>query len=274
VAEMARISIPTVRLLEQSRGTMHSWEKVLTALQCELRGRNLPSGATIGEQIAELRKRRKISQRGLARLCGLSQPTVWKLERHSLASMASVSIVLTVLGAGPVLIKKGESPAFFTHAATSSAYHGWETPRELMATLQNVFGRFHLDPCAPSNNKSVSGAHICYSVADDGLSLPWFGVVFLNPPYGRELNKWIEKARSEVAAGEAQTVVALVPARTDTGWWHDCIAHKAEVFFLRGRLRFNDGKQSAPFPSALVIWGGEHSKLSALKAALPKAWTP
>ena len=83
---------------------------------------------------------------------------------------------------------------------------------------------------------------------------------------------WVEKARSEVTAGHAKTVVALLPARPDTAYWHENVAGHAAVYFLRGRLRFGDGKQSAPFPSALVVWGASTETLNALGAALPEAW--
>ncbi len=82
------------------------------------------------------------------------------------------------------------------------------------------------------------------------------GVVFCNPPYGRELRQWVEKARGEADSGRA-TVVMLIPARTDTSYWHDLIFGRAEVEFLRGRVRFElDGvpMDSAPFPSAVVTF--------------------
>lgn len=82
----------------------------------------------------------------------------------------------------------------------------------------------------------------------------WTGeVVFMNPPYGREIGKWIKKARDESAKFRGAKVVALVPSRTDTAWWHDYVIDY-EVRFLRGRLKFNGHKNSAPFPSAIVIF--------------------
>jgi len=117
-------------------------------------------------------------------------------------------------------------------------------------------------------------ARIHYTVDDDGLSLPWHGTVFLNPPYGRTLPDWTAKAKNEVAAGNASLIVAVLPARTDTHWWHEHIAGVAAVLFLRGRLAFNDSGQSAPFPSALVVWGATPEQIAALQNALPNAWMP
>ena len=108
-----------------------------------------------------------------------------------------------------------------------------------------------------------------FTAADDGLALAWFGAVFFNPPYGRALRHWTTKARQEWQTGCARLIIGLVPARTDTGWWHDDIAPTADVFFLRGRLSFGDAQQSAPFPSALAIWGGDASQLENLVARWP-----
>ena len=78
--------------------------------------------------------------------------------------------------------------------------------------------------------------------------------VWCNPPYGREIGKWVEKAYNESLAGV--TVVMLLPARTDTKWFHDYIYGKAEIRFVRGRLKFGDSKNSAPFPSMVIIFRG------------------
>lgn len=81
------------------------------------------------------------------------------------------------------------------------------------------------------------------------------GRVFCNPPYGKELPKWVKKSYEESQKGNL--IVMLLPARTDTRWFHDYIYHKAKIRFIRGRLKFNDGKTPAPFPSMLVIYDNE-----------------
>ena len=122
---------------------------------------------------------------------------------------------------------------------------------ELLAALHTVFGRFDLDPCAPRSSRTRVRARRHLTAEDDGLSAPWHGVVFVNPPYGRTLGVWVAKARREVELGHARTVVALLPARPDTTYWHEHVAGRAVVYFLKGRLRFGSGDQAAPFPSAL-----------------------
>ena len=130
----------------------------------------------------------------------------------------------------------------------SSQTPEWPTPQWLFDALDKEFG-FSLDPCSTHGNaKCVKH----FTREDDGLTKSWCDeVVFMNPPYGSEIAKWMAKGH-EAALYEGATVVWLVPARTDTTWWHK-YAMKHEIRFLRGRLKFGDGKNSAPFPSALVV---------------------
>lgn len=124
----------------------------------------------------------------------------------------------------------------------------WETPQELFDELNREFV-LDSDVCATSENKKLEAF---WSKGDDALSQDWTGLrAWMNPPYGREIGKWIEKA----ATGGAQVVVALLPARTDTRWFHDYIYQKpnVEVRFLKGRVKFG-GKGPAPFPSCVVIF--------------------
>jgi phage N-6-adenine-methyltransferase len=123
----------------------------------------------------------------------------------------------------------------------------WETPAELFRRLDREFS-FTLDVCAlPENAK----CRRYYSPEADGLAQEWIGTCWMNPPYGSEISKWMEKAFD--AARHGCTVVCLVPARTDTEWWHK-FAVRGEVRFLRGRLKFGKAKSGAPFPSAIVIF--------------------
>lgn len=134
----------------------------------------------------------------------------------------------------------------------SSKSNEWATPQNLFDELDDEFN-FTLDPCATDENAKCSKY---FTIEDDGLSKDWSNeVVFMNPPYGREIKKWIKKAYEESLNGA--TVVCLIPARTDTTYWHDFIFGKAnDIRFLRGRLKFGNSKNSAPFPSAIVVYQG------------------
>jgi hypothetical protein len=137
-----------------------------------------------------------------------------------------------------------------------------------------VFGAFDLDPCSPTSDGRTTfvKARAYFTEADDGLSLPWFGTVYMNPPYGRSIHHWTAKAKSEVKQGNAELVIGLLAARPDTAFWHRDIVGSASVFFLKGRLKFGNADQVAPFPSCLVIWGGSHEVIIAIQAVLPDAW--
>ena len=124
------------------------------------------------------------------------------------------------------------------------------TPQDFFEELDAEFN-FTLDPCATRKNKKCRSF---YTKEIDGLVHKWAGSVFMNPPYGREIGKWMKKAYE--SSQEGATVVCLVPARTETAWWHD-YAMKGEIRFIRGRLRFNGSKINAPFPSAVVIFRGK-----------------
>ena len=138
---------------------------------------------------------------------------------------------------------------------TNLAVH-FSSATDLWATPQDLYDRYHarysfeLDVCATAQNAKCA-RH--FTVADDGLAQEWRGRCWMNPPYGREIGAWMAKAWRSSEAGAL--VVCLVPARTDTAWWHD-FAVKGEIEFLRGRLKFGGHKNSAPFPSAVVVFDG------------------
>jgi phage N-6-adenine-methyltransferase len=129
----------------------------------------------------------------------------------------------------------------------------WATPLDLFQELDREFG-FTLDVCADDWNHKTE---IYFDQEANGLEQDWTGVCWMNPPYGRQIGLWLKKALE--SSGGGATVVCLVPARTDTAWWHDYAA-KGEIRFIRGRIKFvgREGvKDAAPFPSAIVIFRPE-----------------
>lgn len=127
----------------------------------------------------------------------------------------------------------------------------WATPAATFAELDAEF-HFDLDPCADASNHKCADY---YTKEQDGLSKNWGGRrVFCNPPYGRAIAAWVRKC-SEEAAKPDTLVVMLIPARTDTAYFHDYIYRKArEIRFIRGRLHFNESRSGAPFPSMIVVF--------------------
>lgn len=139
-----------------------------------------------------------------------------------------------------------------TDVMFSSKKMNWSTPQKFFDELDNEF-HFTLDPCASDENAKCA---YYYTEEEDGLIQDWSGeTVFCNPPYGRELPKWIEKCFYE-GQKENTTVVMLIPARTDTKAFHEYIYNKSEIRFIKGRLKFGGEKNSAPFPSMIVIYRG------------------
>ena len=133
----------------------------------------------------------------------------------------------------------------------SSRTDEWATPRSFFDMLDAEF-HFTLDPCATDEN------HKCpkyYTKDQDGLAQNWGGqIVFCNPPYGRQIAAWVRKCYEE-SRKPATTCVLLIPARTDTSYFHDYIYHRAkEIRFIRGRLHFNESPHGAPFPSMVVVF--------------------
>ncbi|MCP4527503.1 MAG: adenine methyltransferase [Aestuariibacter sp.] len=134
----------------------------------------------------------------------------------------------------------------------SSEKTDWETPDELFGYWNQRFS-FLTDVCATKENTKCNS---WWSPKDNGLNRDWswHGPCWMNPPYGREIGEWVQKAALEAAEG--CLTVALLPARTDTKWFHDWVLPYAHIVWLKGRVRFKGAKHSAPFPSMIAIYTG------------------
>ena len=128
----------------------------------------------------------------------------------------------------------------------------WTTPQDFYDELDKEF-HFNLDPCTDGTNAKCERY---FTKEDDGLSQSWEGSrVFVNPPYGTEISKWVAKSFYE-GHKDNTLVVMLIPARTDTRYFHDYILNRSEIRFIRGRRKFGGGSNPAPFPSMVVIFRG------------------
>ena len=140
------------------------------------------------------------------------------------------------------------SPVFNRHLFSSLSGE-WETPQGLFDVLNNEFG-FTLDVCATRENAKT---YKSFMRPEDGLQENWGRYrCWMNPPYGREIGKWVQKAHESAQAGAL--VVCLLPSRTDTRWWHDYVMKASEIRFIKGRLKFSGHKNGAPFPSVIVVF--------------------
>jgi phage N-6-adenine-methyltransferase len=133
-----------------------------------------------------------------------------------------------------------------TDVMFSSKSDTWETPQKLFDKYDAIY-RFETDVCAlPENAKCKN----YFTPEEDGLKQEWTGVCWCNPPYGKRIGQWVEKGAKSFA-----TVVMLLPARTDTKWFHDYCLPLGKIEFLRGRIKFGGCKHNAPFPSMIVVFG-------------------
>ena len=135
-------------------------------------------------------------------------------------------------------LQKIKIKTMFNKVMFSSLRLNWRTPSQLLKELNKEFN-FNFDPC-PANPSF------------NGLGVDWKERNFVNPPYGREIGKWLKKGLGESRKGKL--VVFLIPSRTDTKWWHDFVMKAKEIRFIKGRLKFDDYKNSAPFPSCIVVF--------------------
>lgn len=129
----------------------------------------------------------------------------------------------------------------------------WSTPQDLFDKLNKEFD-FTIDVAA---NKENAKCKKFYTKEEDGLSKEWNGSVWCNPPYGKDIGKWVKKAYE--SKNNCSCIVMLLPSRTDTKWFHEYILNKAEIRFLKGRLKFGNSKNSAPFPSIIVVFKQDRS---------------
>lgn len=148
-----------------------------------------------------------------------------------------------------------ESPHDNIHFRSQS--DAWATPPELVDSMAAGMGGFDLDPCSGAEQSPY--ADHTFTEDDDGLEQPWFGTVWMNPPYSNVGDDggrgWMWKAWSESRRDDVQAVMCLVPSRTSTQWWHDYVTSASVICFIEGRLKFGGSEDSAPFPSAIIVFG-------------------
>ena len=138
----------------------------------------------------------------------------------------------------------------------------WGTPQHFFHRLEDKFGTFTLDPCSTDESAKCD---LYYTQQENGLAQSWEGhSVFMNPPYGRKISSWISKAYEESLKPNTR-VGCLIPARTDTKYWHNYCMRAKNILFVKGRLKFGASKNSAPFPSAVIIFEKKNNNLTLIE---------
>lgn len=180
------------------------------------------------------------SQLGLARDFGVSATAVRKI----------LSGAMWTRGSSTTILAAPRTKASVVQWFQASGKTDWETPQKFFEQVDAHF-KFKTDVCATSQNAKCFKF---FSPQEDGLQQTWTGTCWCNPPYGRGIDRWLNKAWQ--SAQEGAVVVCLVPANTGTGWWHDHVVDRAaKVYFVRGKVRFVGATQGAPFGSALIVFG-------------------
>jgi hypothetical protein len=163
-------------------------------------------------------------------------------------------------------------------ALLSSVRMDWNTPDSVLCPMrefsQAAYGnaQIALDPC--SNGQSIVDASSSFDAASDGLAHSWRcnGLVYLNPPYGRAIKAWMQKAAQEAAGGVQ--IASLVPARVDTKWFQEAAKSAQCILFMRGRVRFVGAPSSAPFPTAIIYWGQHPEAFQSCFSPMGLIWRP
>jgi hypothetical protein len=147
----------------------------------------------------------------------------------------------------------------------------WFTPPNIVERAVALLGAIDLDPCSNSQGHPNVPAARHYTRAQNGLERSWYGRVYLNPPYGRAIRQWVQKLVRAYELGQVTEALALLPARTDTGWFQ--LVAQYPICFVRGRLRFSGAEHAAPFPSMLVYVGPDPENFARVFADIGDMWT-
>ena len=199
---------------------------------------------------------------------GVSAPTVKRAEEYSKAidiigdkcgdEIKQQILTGEIQTTQKEVVLLAKTPDKLTPGLFTSETEEWYTPKEILDAVYETFGdNLTTDPCSPIGNQNVK-AQTYYTQVDDGLKQSWKGNVFMNPPYGNVIGSWTAKAINEYLSGDADEIIILVPARTDTVWFQELISYPWCA--VKGRLRFSESKNSAPFPSA-IFYLGENVKV-------------
>jgi transcriptional regulator with XRE-family HTH domain len=263
------VEAQTIKRLEKGAGSVATLVATMAALDFRLTG--LGPGRTLSEQLRARRRKRSMSLQDLAAKTGLSRTTIARLEQGG-GSIASLLRLLAVLA--PSARRRAPERSYWGQGDKEDRDSRF-TPSDFMASIYAAFGVIDLDPCGHVLSPVVAKRRILLSEGGDGLADDWSGrVAFVNPPFS-ELLTWLRRAHDQWQAGNVQTVVCLVPVRTDSKWFHDTLSGDADIYFLKGRVRFLDprGKgQHTPFSMMVLTLGATAEQRERYAMIVPGFW--
>lgn len=269
LAERAGFDTQTIKRLEKGVGSVSTLVAVMAALDFRLAG--VGPGRTLHEQLRARRQRRSWSLDALAAKTGLSRTTIASLERGD-GSVASLLRLMAVLA--PNMRRRARERTYWGEGDREDRDARF-TPPEFLAPIHAAFGPIDLDPCGHTLSPVVTRRRILRSEGGDGLAEDWTGrLAFVNPPFS-ELLVWLRRAHDQWRCGNVETVVCLAPVRTDSALFHETLSVDADIFLLRGRVRFLDphGKrQGTPFSLMLLTLGATEAQKSRYAELVAGIW--
>lgn len=250
----ARLGVPLqkIKRLERGVGSVETLAAVMSALDFRLTG--LGPGDTFGAKLRASRLRRGWTLEKAASRAGISRTTLAGLERGG-GSVASLLRLLTVIA--PKARRRAMERAHWGEGDKADRDVRF-TPPEFLAKVHHAFGAIDLDPCGHALSPVVAKRRILLEEGGDGFVDDWSGgLAFVNPPFSQTL-RWLKRAHQQWSCGNVGSIVCLVPARTDSRWFHETLTVEADIFLLLGRVRFADVRgrsQHTPFSLMLVAFG-------------------
>lgn len=249
-----RIGVPLqkIKRLERGVGSMETLSAVMAAVDFRITG--IAPGKDLAAQLRACRLRRRWTLEEVASRAKLSRTTVASLERGS-GSVASLLRLLAVLA--PRARRRAKERAFWGEGDKTDRDVRF-TPPEFLAKIHDAFGDIDVDPCGHAQSPVAARHRILLEKGGNGLADDWSGgLAFVNPPFSQML-RWLRRAHEQWTCGNIRRLVCLVPARTDSRWFHETLRADADIFFLQGRVRFLDLRgrsQHTPFALMLVALG-------------------
>jgi transcriptional regulator with XRE-family HTH domain len=267
----ARIGVDAqaIKRLEAGIGAVATLIAVMTALNFQLTG--LGPGKTLPDQLCNRRRKLGLSLDKAVERAALSRATIASLERGS-GSVRSLTRLLSVIA--PKARRRAEERAFWGAGAKEDRDSRF-TPGDFMDAIYAAFGQVDIDPCGHPLSPVVARRRIIPGEGGDGLTEDWSGrLAYVNPPFS-SLLIWLRRAHDQWSKGNVETVVCLVPVRTDSNWFHQTLSTEADIFLLQGRVRFlnlTGASQSTPFSLMLVALDTTLEQRAHYATLLPGFW--
>jgi len=259
--------------LEAGVGPLSLLLQIMEALQYHVAG--LAKGTRLPEQLRNRRLSMKLSTQELAQRAGVSRATISALERGN-GTIAPLVKVLDILCTSTTARRK-PTPSLWLPSVAADRNRRF-TPVEFLQAIAQVWGAIDLDPCGHPDSPVGARRRISLEEGGDGLREDWSGdVVYVNPPFS-DMVTWLKRADQMWIERRVQKIIALVPARTDIGYFHDRIAQVCDVGLMRGRLQFGqpnskkDDRSRATFALMVCLWGATAQEIAAFDAIYPCRW--